>query len=116
MQSTIASLGEKIYKCHNHHGYIVKWSLISPLCKKWIGNRDPDTERVQEMIEYNNNGGYLPRTIHLAITEKDGLVCYDGNHRREVFDKCKNVTFVCIIDVLFNATQCDIYNAFNNTI
>lgn len=96
----------------NHRSYIVKWPLISPLCKKWNRNRDPDETRIIEMCDFYNRGGYIPHVIHLAELDKQ-LVCYDGNHRRTVFDRVENKSSV-LIDVIFNATPTDIYEAFKN--
>jgi tRNA isopentenyl-2-thiomethyl-A-37 hydroxylase MiaE len=51
--------------------------------------------------------------IHLAEIIDEGIVCYDGNHRREVFNLLNDKEFVCIVDVMFSATQNDVYKAFN---
>lgn len=92
------------------------WSLIGPLCKKWSRNRDSDVERVNEIHEYYNKGCYVPCIIHLACLHDEGLVCYDGNHRRDVFNMCvaSGDKVTCIIDVMFDATQNEVYKAFNN--
>lgn len=70
--------------------------------------------RVDEMLEYYNNGGYIPSIIHLAELQDEGMVCYDGNHRKEVFTKCLDDKNVCIVDVMFNTTQLKVYESFNN--
>jgi len=80
MKDIFASLGKQIYDNDNHQGYLVKWNMIAPLCKKWSHNRDCDNERVDEIFKFHNNGGYIPRMIHLAEIESEGLICYDGNH------------------------------------
>ena len=71
MYAVLKSLGQEIYShdtgCGNaHKGFLVKWNLIGPLCKKWSRNRDPVQERVSEMIAHCNKGNYVPRMIHLA--------------------------------------------------
>lgn len=73
-----------------------------PLWKKWSKNREPDQERVEEMVA---RGGY----IHLAELVGEGLVCYDGNHRREVLKR----TSTCIVDVMFHATHDDAFVNIN---
>lgn len=88
--------------------------MIAPFCKKWSRNRDADMERVHEMIEYYHKGGYIPRMIHLAELKDEGMVCYDGNHRKEVFNACNDEGVVCIVDVMFDTTEKDVYKAFNN--
>ncbi len=113
MRSIFDSLGQKLYESENHHGYLIKWGIISPMCKKWSRNRDSDPERIQEMKTYFNKGGYLPKIIHLAEVPNEGIVCYDGNHRREVFNQ-SNDDLLCIIDIMFQSTQNEVYKAFTN--
>lgn len=117
MQDIIGSLGENIYENNGHYGYLIEFKKISVLCKKWSRNRDCDNNRVNDIYDYYNNGGYVPNILHLAELNDEGLICYDGNHRREVFNKYvsnNGKDILCIIDVLFNSTQNDVYNAFNN--
>lgn len=114
MEAIFDSLGKSIYDINGHKGYMIQWKLIAPFCKKWSRNRDPDMERVSEMIEYHNKGGYIPRMIHLAEINDEGVVCYDGNHRKEVFNNCSDDSVMSIVDVMFDATQNEVYKAFNN--
>ena len=114
MESIFNSLGHCIYNFNGHTGYMIQWKLISPLCKKWSRNRDPDIERVNEMVEYYNKGGYIPLMIHLAELKDEGIVCYDGNHRKEVFNTCNDEFIMCVVDMMFGVTQNDVYKAFNN--
>ncbi len=72
-------------------------------------------ERVNEMYDFYMSGGYIPQMIHLAEINGEGLVCYDGNHRRELFSReeiSKDIEI--IVDVLFTASQTDVYKAFEN--
>lgn len=117
METLFNSVGKKIYQHNGHSGYIVDWKDIYKQCKKWSRNREACMTRVDEIYEYYVNGGYMPCILHLAESDREGLVCYDGNHRREVFNRCinKNVPIkICIIDIIFNATNVDIYTAFEN--
>lgn len=114
MEAIFDSLGQSIYNFNGHKGYMIQWKMIAPFCKKWSRNRDPDIERVNEMVEYYHKGGYIPRMIHLAELNDEGMVCYDGNHRKEVFNMCNDEAVMCVVDVIFGATQNDVYKAFNN--
>lgn len=114
METILNNLGQLIYINHNHKGFLIKWNLLAPLCKKWSRNRDCDMTRVLEMLTFHKMGGYIPRMIHLAELPKEGLVCYDGNHRREVFTLCNDEEIICIVDVLFNTNQKEVYDAFDN--
>lgn len=114
MEAIFDSLGQSIYNFNGHKGYMIQWKMIAPFCKKWSRNRDPDIERVNEMVEYYHKGGYIPRMIHLAELKDEGMVCYDGNHRKEVFNMCNDEAVMCVVDVMFGANQNDVYKAFNN--
>lgn len=114
METIFDSLGQTIYTLKGHKGYLIQWKLIAPFCKKWSRNRDPDMQRVNEMVMHLNKGGYIPRMIHLAELNDEGIVCYDGNHRKEVFNQCDDETFVTIVDIMFHSTQNEVYKAFNN--
>ena len=114
MECVFKKFATELYRNGIHIGYKVKFKHIDPLCKKWSRNRNPDKERVDEMCEYYKMGGYFPCLLHLAETKDEGLVCYDGNHRREVLKMAHTPDTECIVDVIFNATIDDIYNAFSN--
>ena len=109
------TLGNKLYEVNGHHGYLIKYSLFEPLCTgKWSRNRESDKVRVLEMLDFYNSGGYIPPIIHIAELD-EGLVCYDGNHRRELFKIIKDVEDILIIvDVVFNSSQYTVYNIFEN--
>ena len=83
MHTLLTAISQPLYSHGSHMGFIVRWNLIAPLVKKWSKNRDPDPLRVAEMKEHFIKGGYLPNQIHLAELSNEGLVRYDGNHRRE---------------------------------
>lgn len=115
MESIFDSLGTALYTTNGHKGYLLQWKFVSPLCKMWSRNREPDMERVKEMVAYHHKGGYIPRMIHLAELKDEGIVCYDGNHRKEVFNRCTDdESLQCIVDVMFDATQKDVFMAFNH--
>lgn len=110
MQSIIDSFGTRLYEEGNHVGYKVHVKHMIPLWKKWSKNRDPDMERVNEILE---SRAYIPKFIHLAELDGEGLVCYDGNHRRVVLEKHEDPGS-CIVDVMFGASTDDVYQAFVN--
>jgi hypothetical protein len=114
METIFDSLGIILYNANGHKGYTVQWKLIAPFCKKWSRNRDADQNRVKEMLQHFDLGGYVPKMIHLAELDDEGMVCYDGNHRKEVFNSSKDSELTCIVDVMFKASQSDVYTAFNN--
>lgn len=110
MQSILEAFSTKLYEEGNHVGYKVHVKHMIPLWKKWSRNRDPDMERVNEILE---SRAYIPKFIHLAELDGEGLVCYDGNHRRMVLEKLGGEE-TCIVDVMFGASTDDVYQAFVN--
>jgi hypothetical protein len=114
MENVFKVFANELYRCGRHIGYSVKFKHIEPICKKWSKNRNPDMERVKEMYEYYNSGGYIPKFIHLAELKGEGVVCYDGNHRRELLKLINDGDIECVVDVMFSATDEDIYEAFSS--
>ena len=114
MESEFDTIGKIIYNINGHKGYMIPWKLIARVCKKWSRNRDPDMGRVKEIAKFHKEGGYVPMMIHLAELKDEGIVCYDGNHRKEALNMSNNETVICIIDVMFRASQMEVYDAFNN--
>jgi hypothetical protein len=112
MESIITSFAKRIYTHGNHVGFVLKYKQLQPICKKWSKNRHPDMNRVQEMYEYHNNGGYIPKLIHLAELKDEGLICYDGNHRREYLQMIEDDEVECVVDIIFNATNDDVIESF----
>lgn len=114
MEVIFDSLSKPIYDINHHKGYVIQWKLIAPFCRKWCRNRDPDLERVNEMVEHHKKNGYIPRMIHLAEIKGEGIVCYDGNHRKEVFNMCSDESVMCIVDIMFDTNDDEVYKAFIN--
>lgn len=112
MQALLERIGTVVWTQGKHKLYLVEWNIVKPLIHKWSCNRDPDMTRVQEIVTHLENGGYVPPILHVADAE-EGLVCYDGNHRREAFNLMRNPPTV-ILDVLCNASKKEIYNDFTN--
>jgi hypothetical protein len=111
MEDILNSIGTRIYTRAKHTGYTIKFKQLKTLVKKWSKNRNPDMSRVSDMYEYHQRGGYIPLILHLADLQAEGLVCYDGNHRRELL-QTMNDDSDCIIDVLFAATVDDVFESF----
>ena len=118
MQSLFEAIGRKTYDIKGHTGYAVKFSEFKKIpIKKWSGNRDPDMGRVNEMVELYKkcNMGYFPLQLHLAVLDDEGIVCYDGNHRRETLNRLELPDELNIsIDIMFHANRSAVYKAFEN--
>lgn len=105
---------------NNSKCYLVYWNkYLFDNCGKWSGNRDVDISRVDEMVEFYEKGGYFPPLIHVAFDCKNEpfkYSCYDGNHRRECFNRLfdKGIKVKCFVNVLYNAKIKQIYREFEN--
>lgn len=103
-----------IYSFGSHRVYSIPFHCIDPICKKWSKNREPDEKRVDEMMKFMESGGHIiDQCLYLAELPNEGLVCYDGNHRREVFRKL-NYQNTVLINVILDATPNQVLDCFRN--
>jgi hypothetical protein len=101
-----------IYSYGNHKVFSIPFNCVDPILKKWSKNRDPDENRVNEMVKFVEEGGHIiDQCLYLAELPDEGLVCYDGNHRKEVFRKL-NYQNIILINVLFNSSQNQVLECF----
>lgn len=112
MEVLLRKVGTFVASYGKHQLFLVEWDIVKQLIHKWSCNRDPDMRRVQEIRDHIVNGGYVPHILYIADAE-EGLVCYDGNHRREAFNLLETPPQI-ILDVLCKATKKEIYQEFTN--
>jgi hypothetical protein len=68
----------------------------------WSKNRPPDDIRVSTIREYQQKTGHVNGVIHLAYVAGEGLVCFEGNHRRmALIPEIQTV----LVDILWDVTQ-----------
>ena len=110
------TVGTRIMDDERHVLYSVEWSLVRCLLKPWSGNREPDMERVREIHEALEAGVFVPKMLLVADAGSDGLLCYDGNHRREAFNMYANGDrpLTVVVDILRSAAHRDIVACFRN--
>jgi hypothetical protein len=114
MDAILENVGRCVCQFADHKVIVAPWSLVRPVLKKWSRNRDADMSRVQEMRQYIDAGGFIAPFLHVADLMDEGLVCYDGNHRREAFSLCVlTEDFSVVLDVLCHATQDKVFHAFD---
>jgi hypothetical protein len=75
--------GKFICKQGDHYIYLCESVTITKNSKMWSKNRPCDRERVKEIKIYIEQNGFVDGFIYFANISGEGLVCYDGNHRRE---------------------------------
>jgi len=70
--------------------------------KQWKYNRPPDMTRVPEIHDWMKQFQRMDGILNLAYIAGEGLVCFEGNHRRLALEGLDIVVFV---DILWDATN-----------
>ena len=95
--------GKFITKQGLHTIYLADSHIIVQNSKIWSRNRPPDELRVNEITKYIQQNNYVDGIIYLANLKDEGLICYDGNHRRSALSKLDK-SYKIFINVLENPT------------
>ena len=80
--------------------------------KIWSRNRKPDLKRVEKIKKYILEKNLVDGIIYLAELD-EGLICYDGNHRREAL---KNIdkNFKVLVNILEKKETANLEEKFRN--
>ena len=93
--------GKYISKQGDHYIYLADSLVVTEQSTIWSKNRPCDELRVSEIEKYISQVGYVDGMLYFANIEGEGLVCYDGNHRRcALMNLTKN--YKVLINVLEN--------------
>jgi len=91
------------YRIYDTNVYAFPMNIFKNLdIKMWKFNRPPDTTRISEINEAMKKNNRMDGLINLAFIPHEGLVCYEGNHRRLALE---GNDFVVFIDVLWDVTD-----------
>ena len=97
---------KEFIKQHNYYGtnvYSLPMEIFKQLdIKVWKFNRPPDMTRVEEIRETMKVNNRMDGLINLAYITHEGLVCYEGNHRRLALE---GNDFVVLIHILWDVTD-----------
>jgi len=87
----------------DHTLYAIPVSKLASMdIHTWSRNRPADEGRVAEIRGQHIASGHVDGTIRLAFTRGEGLVCYEGNHRRlALTDNIERV----LVDILWDVSQ-----------
>ena len=110
--------GKFITKHGNHLLYLADSHVITRNSKIWSQNRPPDTLRIEELKRYIEQIGYVDGILYFANIPDEGLVCYDGNHRREALNLI-NKSFKIFINVIESPSYrylCDKFVSLNKCV
>jgi hypothetical protein len=87
----------------NTNVYSVPMNIYKTLdVKQWKYNRPPDMNRVPEIHEWMKTFQRMDGVLNLAYISGEGLVCFEGNHRRLALE---NLQIVVLIDIVWDATD-----------
>lgn len=75
--------GKFILKQNNHTIYLADSVNIINNSDRWSENRPPDQLRVKEIKEYISKINSVDGILYFANIPNEGLVCYEGEHRRQ---------------------------------
>lgn len=110
--------GKFIYRQGDHNIYLADSLVITQHSKIWSKNRPCDQQRVDEIKEYIKKNSYVDGILCFANMKNEGLVCYDGNHRRESL-KLLNKNYKVFINVIENPNHdylCEKFVSLNKCI
>jgi hypothetical protein len=77
--------------------------------KSWKYNRPPDTSRIPEIHEWMKQFQRMDGVLNLAYIVGEGLVCFEGNHRRLALD---GLVIIVFVDIVWDATHESITHEF----
>ena len=93
------------FKIPNTNRYVTTYGKYKELnVNQWKHNRRADLGRVSEIHNWMKQFNRMDGVINLACVGGYGLVCFDGNHRREAL-KGLDDDFIVFIDIVWDATD-----------
>ena len=97
--------GKQLDKYGKHKVYLASSKDIYKHTKIWSKNRPVDKLRLEAMADYFTKTNHIDGIIYLAVLEDEGIVCYDGNHRRESIQYIpENLNINVLVDVVEHPT------------
>ena len=110
--------GKLILKQGLHKIYLADSHIITRNSNIWSKNRTPDILRIKEIMNYIESNNFVDGILFLANIQDEGLVCYDGNHRREAL-KMLDKSYKIFVNVIENPTLkylCDKFTSLNKCV
>lgn len=83
--------------------YAVPMHIFKTLdVRQWKFNRPPDMSRIPEIHKWMKEFHRMDGVLNLAYIQNEGLVCFEGNHRRLALD---GLDIKVLLDIVWNATD-----------
>jgi hypothetical protein len=93
----------KAYQIADTTVYAIPPDAFSKLdIKTWKYNRPPSDERVAEIRKWNDQFRRMDGVLNLAYIPHEGLVCFEGNHRRMAV---QDLNITVLADILWDVTD-----------
>lgn len=93
------------YRIHATNVYAIPLDIFKKLdIKTWKYNRPPTEPRISEIREWNIQFNRVDGVLSLAYVLGDGLVCFEGNHRRLAL-KDLDIPITVLADILWDKTD-----------
>ena len=77
--------------------------------KQWKYNRPPDMTRIPEIHDWMRQFHRMDGVLNLAYIQGEGLVCFEGNHRRLALD---GLDIPVMTDIVWDATDESVRHEF----
>jgi hypothetical protein len=77
--------------------------------KQWKFNRPPDMTRIPEIRDWMSQFRRMDVVLNLAYISGEGLVCFEGNHRRLALE---GLDIPVLVDIVWDATDETINHEF----
>lgn len=99
------------YRLQETYTYAIPSNIFETLdVKQWKYNRPPDMSRVPEIHEWMKQFHRMDGMLNLAYVIGQGLVCFEGNHRRLALKGLDNILVFC--HILWDVTDEDVKHDF----
>ena len=110
--------GKLITKHGLHRVFLADSHIITMNSRQWSKNRPPDMMRVDEIAKYITSNGSVDGILYFANIPDEGLVCYDGNHRREALMKAEKSykIFINVIEHPSDKYICEKFVSLNRCV
>jgi len=93
----------KSYRVSDTNVYAIPMDVFRSLdIKQWKFNRPPDITRLAEIRSWMTEFKRMDGVLNLAYISGEGIVCFEGNHRRLALDGLDITVFA---DVLWDVTD-----------
>jgi hypothetical protein len=93
------------FHVENTRTYIIPADVFRSMdISVWKFNRPPDDGRVWQIREWMVEANRMDGMLNLAYVRGQGLVCYEGNHRRIAWSQV-HFTFPLVVDIAWDMTD-----------